>query len=87
MILQAAKHSLFDRLAQLVSDQSIRIRWLVEAIAPVEEVLDMIDEHCGVLDALRLRDPELAHQRLAAHLEAGLQRTLAALEEMKENEE
>lgn len=87
MIMQAIDNKLFSRLAQLVSDQSVRIRWLVEAIAPAEEVLTIIDEHCAILEALRARDAELTRTRLVAHLRAGLERTLVALEKMKENED
>ncbi len=86
MIMQAVDNKLFERLARLVGDQSIRIRSLVEAIAPVEEVLAIIDEHCAILEALRARDEELAHERLVAHLQAGMNRTLVALERMKESE-
>jgi DNA-binding GntR family transcriptional regulator len=86
MIMQAVDNKLFDHVARLVGDQSIRIRSLVEAIASVEEVLVIIDEHCAILEALRARDDELAHQRLVAHLQAGMARTLAAVTKMKENE-
>ncbi|MGD9316948.1 MAG: GntR family transcriptional regulator [Anaerolineae bacterium] len=86
MIMQAADNKLFHRLARLVGDQSIRIRSLVEAIASVEEVLTIVDEHCAILEVLRARDQELAHERLVAHLQAGMERTLVALGRMKENE-
>lgn len=86
MIMQAVDNKLFEHLARLVGDQSIRIRSLVEAIAPVEEVLVIIDEHCAILEALRARDEELAHQRAVAHLQAGMNRTLSALARMKETE-
>jgi DNA-binding GntR family transcriptional regulator len=85
LIMQTAENNLFHRLAQMVSDQSIRIRSLVEAIASVEEVLTIIDEHCTLLEALRARNEELAHERLVAHLESGMNRTLVALEKMEEN--
>jgi DNA-binding GntR family transcriptional regulator len=87
LIVKAADNKLFDRLAQLVSDQSVRIRSLVEAIASAEEVLTIVDEHCSILEALRARDAALTRERLIAHLEAGMQRTLAALDKMKESEE
>jgi DNA-binding GntR family transcriptional regulator len=87
MIMQVADNKLFNRLARLVGDQSIRIRSLVEAIASVEEVLTIIDEHCAILEVLRTRDQELAHERLVAHLQAGVERTLVALERMKESQE
>jgi len=80
MILQAVDNSLFGRLAQLVNDRSIRIRTLVEAIASTQAVLTIIDEHCALLEAFQARDPELAHERLVSHLEAGMKRTLTALE-------
>jgi DNA-binding GntR family transcriptional regulator len=87
LIVKAADNKLFNRLAQLVGDQSVRIRSLVEAIASAEEVLAIIDEHCSILEALRARDAALTHERLIDHLEAGMARTLAALDKMKENED
>lgn len=86
MILRAAGSKLYERLAQLVSDQSIRARSLVETIATSQEVLQIIDEHCGLLDALRSRDPDRAHQCLIDHLQASRERTLAALQTMQTSE-
>ncbi len=83
MILRAAGNKLYERLAQLVSDQSIRARSLVESIASAPEVLQIIDEHRALVEGLRSRDPEQAHERLIDHLEAGRQRTLAALQMMQ----
>jgi DNA-binding GntR family transcriptional regulator len=83
IILKATGNGLFERLAQLVNDRSVRIRSLVESIAPVNEVLTIIDEHCALLEALKAREPELARERLIAHLEAGKVRTLAALEQLE----
>ena len=83
MIIQAADNKFFHRLAQLTGDRSTCIRWLVETTGPSEEVLTMIDEHCTILDALQAHDPETTQQRLVAHLQAGMVRTLAALERMK----
>jgi DNA-binding GntR family transcriptional regulator len=87
LILRATDNRLFDRIAQLVNDQSIRVRWLVEAIATAEEVLEIIEEHRSLLEAMRARDPELAYQRLSLHLEGGMRRQLAALERMTEDHE
>ena len=87
MILQATDNRLFERLARLVNDQSIRIRWLVETIAPAEEVLVMIDEHCGIVQALRARDQQLAYERLITHLEGGKGRTLLALDRLRSDRE
>ncbi len=82
MILQVPENRLFERMARLVSDQSVRIRSLVEAIASPQDVLAIIDEHFALLDALCTHNAELAHQRLVSHLEAGMQRTLSALEQI-----
>lgn len=79
LILEATENKLFKRLADLVNNHSTRIRWLVEAVGSREEILSIIDEHYALLTALRARDPELARERLNAHLETGMQRTLAAL--------
>ncbi len=86
MILRAAGNRLYVRMAQLVNDQSIRARALVEAIASTDDVLQIIDEHCAIVEALRSRDPDRAHQCLLDHLEAGKQRTLAALETIQAGE-
>jgi DNA-binding GntR family transcriptional regulator len=84
LLIQAADNKLFHRLAQLVADRSARIRWLVETTGPAGEVITMIDEHCAILDALRAHDPEMTYQRLLAHLQAGMERTLVALERVQE---
>lgn len=83
-MLQTADNKLFNHLAELVADRSMRIRWLVETTAPAEEVLMTIDEHFAILEALRAHDPTTTHERLMAHLQAGLKRTLTTLERMKE---
>jgi len=87
MIMQSVNHRLFLHLARQVEGQSIRIRSLVEATASPQDVLPIIDEHCAILEALRARDPELARERLVSHLEAGVQRTLAALETIVADQE
>ena len=84
-VMQTADNKLFSHLAQLVGDQSIRIRSLVEAVSESDVVLTIIGEHLAILEALRARDEEAAHKRLVAHLEAGLQRTLDALDQIKED--
>ena len=86
MILRAAGNKLYERMAQLVSDQSIRARSLVEAIASVDDVLQIIDEHCAIVAALRSREADRAHQCLIDHLRAGKQRTLSALETIQTGE-
>jgi DNA-binding GntR family transcriptional regulator len=87
MILRAPGNRLFDRLAELVSDQSIRIRSLVESIAPSDKVLLILDEHRAIVQGLQARDPDLAYGRLIAHLEGGLERTLSALEQIRASRE
>jgi DNA-binding GntR family transcriptional regulator len=86
LIQQAADNRLYERLARLVSDQSIRARSLVEAIASPTEVLEIIGEHRALVKALRSRDAGVARRCLLDHLEAGRQRTLAALETMQASE-
>lgn len=86
MILRSSENKLFNRLAQVVSDRSIRIRSLAESIAPAEKVFQIISEHLVLLEALRSRDPELARASLIAHLEAGMVRTLGTLEEIRAND-
>jgi DNA-binding GntR family transcriptional regulator len=87
MIMHSKDHKLFSRLSQMVSDQSTRIRWLVEAIAPADEVLTIINEHYAILRALQARQPEQAQEQLVAHLRAGMGRTLSALKSMQEEGE
>lgn len=87
MIMQATDNRLFGHLAQLVNDHSVRIRSLVEAIASIEEVLTIVDEHCAILQALRQHEPELAYNQLVSHLEAGEKRTLIALSKMQQDKE
>ncbi len=86
MILGSNGNKLFARLAQLVSDRSVRIRSLAESIAPARTVLLIVSEHFALLEALRTRDPELAHASLNAHLEAGMVRTIGALEEIRSSD-
>ena len=86
MIMQSTDHHLFLHLARQVEDRSTRIRWLVEAIGTEQDVLAIVDEHFAILEALRARDPELSHKRLRAHLEAGMARTLTALESIAAGE-
>jgi DNA-binding GntR family transcriptional regulator len=85
-IMRSTEHKLFNRLSQIVSDQSTRIRWLVESIAPADEVLTIINEHYAILRALQARQPEQAYEQLVAHLRAGMGRTLSALKLMREDE-
>lgn len=79
-ILRSTGNNLFEYLAQRVHDRSIRVRSLVESSGTHQDVLGIIDEHCRLVEAIHARDPNLARVSLLNHLEAGLIRTLAALE-------
>ena len=86
LLLETVDNKLFLRMAAVMTDHSLRIRYLVEAISPSEKILEIIEEHFQLCDALRRRDPDLARNRLVAHLEAGKQRTLDALEALRARE-
>jgi DNA-binding GntR family transcriptional regulator len=86
-ILECKDSDLFLELATQVEDRSIRIRTLVEACASREDVVSIVDEHIGLLEALRNRDRDAAEQCLTAHLEAGKVRTLAALDKLRKEGE
>lgn len=86
MLLETVDNRLFFRMAAVMSDHSTRIRYLVESIAPSTKVMGIIEEHFELFEALRRRDPDLAHDRLIAHLEAGKERTLDALEALRMQE-
>jgi len=82
-ILQCVENDLFLELAGQVEDRSIRIRTLVEATANEGDVVSIVDEHLELLRALKARDRDAARERLIRHLEAGKERTLAALDELR----
>ena len=82
-ILECTDNDLFLEIARQVEDRSIRIRTLVEAVANGGDVVGIVEEHIGLLEALKARDEDAARQSLIAHLEAGKERTLAALEELR----
>jgi DNA-binding GntR family transcriptional regulator len=85
-IVECADNDLFLEIARQVEDRSIRIRTLVEAVANGEHVIGIVDEHIRLLEALKARDEDAARESLTAHLEAGKERTLAALEELRSGE-
>lgn len=82
-ILECVHNDLFLELASQVEDRSVRIRTLVEAVANEGDVVTIVDEHLGLVEALRTGDKDAARERLLAHLEAGRERTLAALDELR----
>ncbi len=79
-ILFSGENSLLLRVAQLVNDQSLRIRSLVEARRPVDIIPGILDEHQSILDAIRARDPSLARWKMEFHLESAMKRTLSVLD-------
>jgi DNA-binding GntR family transcriptional regulator len=86
-ILECVDNDLFLELAKQVEARSIRIRTLVEAIANEGDVVGIVDEHIDLLAALRARDRDAAREQLVAHLEVGMKRTLAALNELRSAED
>jgi DNA-binding GntR family transcriptional regulator len=80
-VLRSTNNSLFWKLAERVHERSIHVRALVEAQGKTQEIQQIIDEHCLIIQALRAHDPEQARQRMIAHLEAGYKRTLKVLED------
>jgi DNA-binding GntR family transcriptional regulator len=77
MMMSSVDNALFLRLMTSVTDQTLRLRSLVQTVA-TEHIEQIINEHEGILNALRARDPELAGKRMVAHLEAAMERTLEA---------
>jgi DNA-binding GntR family transcriptional regulator len=75
IMLSAVKNSLFLRLMTSVTDQTLRLRSLVQTVA-TEHIEQIVDEHADVLAALRARDPERARERMESHLQAAMLRTL-----------
>jgi DNA-binding GntR family transcriptional regulator len=83
-ILRSTGNSLFEYLAQRVHDQSIRVRFLVETTGTQQDVIEIIDEHCRMVEALHTRNPDLARDKLIFHLKSGLKRTVSALERVNQ---
>lgn len=80
-IVSAIDNRLFFRVLQLISNQSTRIRSLVETTHPVEIMHKILDEHADILAALRVHHPALAQEHMTSHLQNAMQRTLSALEQ------
>jgi DNA-binding FadR family transcriptional regulator len=86
-ILRSTNNNQFWKLAQRVHERSIHVRALVEASGIVEDIYQILDEHGGIMQALRAHDPEMARLAMIAHLEAGQKRTLRVLEKKSLQEE
>jgi DNA-binding GntR family transcriptional regulator len=79
MLAQAVPNELFKRISRALTDQTLRLRSLVQTVA-TEHIEQILSEHRLILDALCARDAELARQRMVSHLEAAMLRTLATCE-------
>lgn len=79
LILSSVNNALFLRLMTSVTDQTLRLRSLVQTVA-TDHIAQIVNEHAEILAALRAREPELARQRMVAHLEAAMRRTLDVCE-------
>ncbi len=79
-ILRSTSNKLFWTLAQRIHERSILVRALVEAKGSIHDINRIIDEHCRITAALRSHDSEEAKKAMAAHLQAGLRRTLLVLD-------
>ncbi|MBI5877256.1 MAG: GntR family transcriptional regulator [Chloroflexi bacterium] len=78
-LISAAPNELFKRLAIAVTDQTLRLRSLVQTVA-TQHIEQIVAEHGAILNALRARNPELARQCMVAHLDAAMGRTLETCE-------
>jgi DNA-binding GntR family transcriptional regulator len=86
-IVECMDNGLFLDLAAQVEDRSIRIRTLVESTATEKDVVSIVDEHMLVLEAIKSRDADAALGLLMDHLEAGKERTLRALDALRNKED
>jgi len=86
LIINQIDNRLFSRISELVNLQSRRIRTLVEAIQGVKHADTRNQEHCDIVDAITSRDPVRARSDMELHLVNAQQRTISALEEIKETE-
>ncbi len=79
-ILRSTNNKLFWLLAERIHERSILVRAMVEAQGTIQDINLIIDEHCLIIEALRMHAPELVRKALVAHLEAGYKRTLLVLD-------
>jgi DNA-binding GntR family transcriptional regulator len=79
-VLRSTGNNLFWKLAEVIHERSIHVRSLVEAKGTVQDICQIIDEHCLIMEALRAHDPQEARKFMVAHLEAGFRRTLKVLD-------
>ena len=79
ILIRAVPNELFKRMAAAVTDQTLRLRSLVQTVA-TQHIEQILSEHHSILDALRERNADLARQRMESHLEAAMYRTLETCE-------
>jgi DNA-binding GntR family transcriptional regulator len=79
-ILRSTNNKLFWTLAQRIHERSILVRSLVEVKGTIQDINQIIDEHCLITEALRAHAIEQARKAMVAHLENGYGRTLHTLD-------
>jgi DNA-binding GntR family transcriptional regulator len=82
-LMRSTNNILFWSFAERIHEHSILVRSVVEATGTTQEIEQIIDEHCLIVQALFTHDPQAARKALVAHLEAGYERTLKALDGKK----
>jgi DNA-binding GntR family transcriptional regulator len=80
-ILRSTNNKLFWVLAQRIHERSILVRSLVEVKGTIQDINQIIDEHCLITKALHAHDLDQARMAMVAHLEAGRERTLRVLDQ------
>lgn len=79
-ILRSTNNKLFWTLAQRIHERSILVRSLVEVKGTIQDINQIIDEHCLITEALSAHDIEQARKAMVTHLENGYGRTLHTLD-------
>ncbi len=79
-ILRSTNNKLFWVLAQRIHERSILVRSLVEVKGTIQDINQIIDEHCLITKALRAHAIDQARKFMVIHLENGYKRTLQALD-------
>lgn len=86
-ILEELDNALLKRVFELVDNQSIRVRSLVESTGDLANARIGLDEHRRILTALRARKTEEARKQMEEHLSSAMERTLAVLRAQRETED
>lgn len=80
LFIQASQNGRLIRTLESMQHQIELFRGLGRTITPRADVKTSVDEHRDILDALKKRDGQAAEQAVRAHLRAGLQQRLDALQ-------